>query len=325
MPSFCRHGRFIQNCTICREPGSAGPNARTAPRAPRRSAGAKRSGGTRAATTRSLRVRRDERAADDGYRGELVPGVRSSADAQRLADELGFATGRLAQLAADPPGLYAEIAAHPDREQAAWLGFLLTYLCPLEAEDCFAGIRAATTSWAGGELPDLATTPTGPRTSHGSGAGTATLTAYRAWAQRAGSQDAAFAGEPGWTPERRFQRVYERLALPGLARTARFDLLVVLGWLGLFELRAGTLGLAAAPDSDAVLIAAKRVFGIGDPLLLERRAATLAEQAGIPLGALDLALWNWARPAVAGRATLGAVIAAIDPAAGERAAEALGL
>ena len=49
-------------------------------------------------------------------------------------------------------------------------------------------------------------------------------------------------------------------------------------------------------------MAAKRVFGIGDPLLLDRRAATLAEAASVPLEALDLALANWASPQ---RATLG--------------------
>ncbi|HXM87679.1 MAG TPA: hypothetical protein VN889_08590, partial [Solirubrobacteraceae bacterium] len=41
---------------------------------------------------------------------------------------------------------------------------------------------------------------------------------------------------------------------------------------------------------------------IGDALLLERRAATLAEALAVPLAALDLALANWgAEP----RATLG--------------------
>jgi len=52
-------------------------------------------------------------------------------------------------------------------------------------------------------------------------------------------------------------------------------------------------------------VAAKRVFGIGDPFLLERRAADLAEACQVPLEALDLALFNWGRPEDA-RATLGA-------------------
>jgi hypothetical protein len=107
---------------------------------------------------------------------------------------------------------------------------------------------------------------------------------------RAGSQGAAFAGEPSWTPERRFARLFERLALPGMHREARFDLLVVLGRLRLYELRAGSLELGGGGE---VTVAAKRVFGIGDPLLLDRRAAELAAASGAPLEAFDLALYNW--------------------------------
>ena len=44
------------------------------------------------------------------------------------------------------------------------------------------------------------------------------------------------------------------------------------------------------------------MLGIGDPLLLERRAAQLARECAIPLAALDLALYNWERQE---RATLG--------------------
>jgi hypothetical protein len=42
-----------------------------------------------------------------------------------------------------------------------------------------------------------------------------------------------------------------------------------------------------------VTLAAKRLLGIGDSLLLERRAGELAKAAGIPLEALDLGLHNW--------------------------------
>ena len=61
----------------------------------------------------------------------------------------------------------------------------------------------------------------------------------------------------------------------------------------------GARGLSA---EDPTTLAAKRVFGIGDPLLLERRAAALADAAAVPVEALDLALANWAAPQ---RATLG--------------------
>ena len=155
------------------------------------------------------------------------------------------------------------------------------------------------TSWASGEMPVLDEVRCGPRTAHDPARGTKTLEAYRAWAARAGSQAAAYTGDAGWASERRFARAFERLALPGLHRDARFDLLVTLGRLGVFDLRAGTLALGGAND---ITVGAKRAFGIGDPLLLERRAGDLARACGLPLDALDLGLHNWQRGE---RATLG--------------------
>ena len=57
-----------------------------------------------------MRVRRLQRGADDGYHSGLVPGLHSSVDAQRLAEELAFGQTRLRVLQLDPPGLYAEVA-----------------------------------------------------------------------------------------------------------------------------------------------------------------------------------------------------------------------
>ena len=37
------------------------------------------------------------------------------------------------------------------------------------------------------------------------------------------------------------------------------------------------------------------MFGIGERVHLERRAGALAAAAGVPIEALDLALWNWQR------------------------------
>ena len=127
---------------------------------------------------------------------------------------------------------------------------------------------------------------------HESDRGARTLEAYRAWAERAGSQAAAFTGEPAWTPERRFARVFERMALPGLHRPARFDLLVTLGRLGVIELHPAALELGA---NNNVTVAAKRALGIGDSMLLERRATNLAQATGVDLAALDLAFGNWER------------------------------
>jgi hypothetical protein len=304
VPTFCRHNRFLANCPICSQEQAQAQ----APKRP----GVTRTGGPvtrkRTATSsgtrggRDLRVRRVARETDDGFRSALVPGVKASGDAARFAEEIAFASARLAALALAPPGLYAEVAGATDAEEASWLAFLIAYLGPLDDEDPFAGVRAARTAWASGLLPDLAGVPVGPRGAHDPARGDATLAAYRAWAQRSGSQATAFSGEAAWPPERRFARAFERLALPGLHRDARFDLLATLGALGVYELRAGTLQLGG---TDETTVAAKRVFAIGDTLLLERRAAELAAACEIELAALDVALWNWSRPprpAAVGRA-----------------------
>jgi hypothetical protein len=307
VPRFCRHNRFIEKCPICSQED---PALATAAAPPRRSgSGTAR----RASPARGVRVRRADRPVADGYANGLVPGLRATPDAHRLADELAFSSGRLAELEADPPGLYAEVAALPDAEEALWLAFLIAYLSPVEGEDPWVGIRAARTSWASGELPVLDDVATGPRTAHARERGTQTLEAYRAWAVRAGSQLAGLAGEPSWTPERRHDRAFERLALPGLHRGARMDFLTIAGRLGIVDLRPSSLHLGG---SDVTTVAAKRVFGIGEPMLLDRRGAALIEACEVPLEALDLALYNWGGDE---RATLGATEAAADRAAIETA------
>jgi hypothetical protein len=236
-------------------------------------------------------VRRLARGTEDGYRSALVPGLKSSEDAARLAEELAFATRRVEAMESEPVSLWAEIAdPSRDPEERTWLAFLVAYLAPLEDEQPFAAIEAARVSWASGDPPALQEVATGPRGAHEPSRGTTTVDAYRAWAVRAGSQAAAFTGEAGWTPERRFERVFERLSLPGLHRDARFELLVLLGRLSVYELAARTLRLGG---DDETTVAGKRALGIGDPMLLERRAADLADACGVPLEALDLGLRNW--------------------------------
>jgi len=343
VPTFCRHSRFIQNCPICAREQAAELREVVSP------GGAKRPASRRASTTRSpaMQVRRLTRGTDDGFRSPLVPGLKSSSDAERLAEELAFAAGRLARLETDPPGLYVAVAesagadaarrsadadstrsaapAEPlaapgDLEEGTWLAFLIAYLCPVDGDDPFAGIESARTTWSSGEEPALDGVPLGPRTAHDPARGTRTVDAYRAWAARAGSQAAAFGGDPLWSAERRFARAFERLALPGLHRDARFDLLVTLGRLGVYDLRAGSLQFGGANEPT---LAAKRALGIGDTLLLERRAAELAEAAELPLEALDLGLGNWGSGT---RCTMGLEpTAEPDPVALESARAALGL
>ncbi len=130
--------------------------------------------------------------------------------------------------------------------------------------------------------------PLGPR-AHGAEA--AGLAAAEQLAQRAGGTlAAALQGEAAWTPQRRFARLIDRLALKGVPRAVRFDLLTALGRAGVLDVRAGALHLG----SDQVTAAAKRVFAVADVALLERRAAALVEALGVEFDALELALWNLA-------------------------------
>jgi hypothetical protein len=315
MPTFCRHGRFLERCPICSKalPGNE-PAGGTPRRAPSAGTAARRQGaGGPRRTREGLRVRREGRAVEDGYSSPLVPGLRASADAARLAEEIAFSSGRLTALAIDPPGVYGEARAlaTSDLERATWICFLLAYLCPTEDEEPFASVQAVLEVAPGpgslpGELGELLDgLALGPRGSHEQGSGARTLEAYAQWVIRAGGpeepQARAFTGDLGWTPERRFARLSERLTLPGLSRAARYELLVSLGRLGLYELSSDSLQLSSARE-DPTTVAAKRIFGIGDPLLLDRRAVALAAGVAVPLEVLDLALSNWVGPV---RATLG--------------------
>ncbi len=339
MPTFCRHNRFIERCPICSKTlaGAAAERAATKPRrATTKGAPARPRHPRLRAGGKEVHVKRESRAGDDGYRSGLLPGLRASGDAEALAQEIAFAHGRLLALGAAPPDLYGEIRAlaEEDIERATWMCFLSAYLSPLNGENPFLGIRlvlAATSEGDANEeemLADLGRMPLGPRTSHDPARGTSTLLAYRHWAERAGSQQRAFEGDPEWSPARRFERGFERLALPGFGRMGRYDLLVTLGRLGLYEMRADSLHMTSASDAhsgDLTTLAAKRVFAIGDPLLLERRARALAEAISVPIETLDLALWNWSQPSSGERATLGVRSERSDPHALERCREAFEL
>ncbi|HEY5316700.1 MAG TPA: hypothetical protein VIJ20_01880, partial [Solirubrobacteraceae bacterium] len=91
MPTFCRHNRFIQNCPICAREQATELREVVSPGAVR--AAKQRSPSRRGAQTRStgMQVRRLARGADDGFHSSLVPGLKSSVDAERLAEELAFA------------------------------------------------------------------------------------------------------------------------------------------------------------------------------------------------------------------------------------------
>ena len=293
MPTFCRHGRLEATCPICarkaRE-GQAAEPRRATPRPARSSSGrspSARGGG-------DLRVRRMARAADDGYEHELLPGLRSSVDAGRLADEMAFSAARLDELATDPPGLYAEVAGAADVEEAT--GWPSSSRTSHRSRARTRGRRSRCAHAAGprGELPMLEDVALGPRAAHDPARGASTLLAYRAWAERAGSQAQAFTGDPAWSDPRRFDRAFERLSLPGFGRAARFDLLVTLGRLGVYAVARGRCSCGRPARSDGGRLQARA---------RHRRPDAAAAQGGrlvgavdVPIEALDLALTNWSRP-----------------------------
>lgn len=306
MTSFCRHRRLESTCPICSRKAKREGAPQGAPRRTSRSSAPVPGSVRRSGTTRrrhssgDLRVRRLARAADDGYESSLVPGLRATADAEVLAEELAFSAARLAELQGEaPPGLYGE-AARLGREdaldEALWLTFEIACVGPaVEPDGAFGEIERVRARWDTGEVPSLTEVHFGPRGFTDAARAEGALAAYRGWAARGGGQAAALAGESSWTPERRFDRAFERLALPGLGRAQRYEFLLTAGALGLAEIRAAALHLMSGDAREPTVVAAKRVFGIGDLLLVARRANDLAAACALPHAALDLALVNWAR------------------------------
>jgi hypothetical protein len=280
MSLFCRHNRMTANCPICQREQAAERRAAAPPPRTRSSSGSgtarrpRRSTG--GADSRLVTRRIAPRIEDDGYRNPLVPGLRATVEAERLAAALTVAEERL-----KPPGPYEAVATEPDREQATWLAFLLALAGP-DAPELQAAITAAAPAWSGGAEPELPD------------ALSRTVAAYRAWADRAGSQAAAFEADPAWGPQRRFAKVLERLALPGFGRDKRFELLVTLGAAGVYDVEAGAVHFGR--EDDGTTLAAKRALVSGDPGLLERRAADLAGAAELPIAALDRGLALWGNP-----------------------------
>src|SRR3954470_23748059 len=120
---FCRHNRLTAKCPICsrelqeslraqapvRHVTVRKPGATSTPRS--------RSGSAGSANPKRVVTRQLARAADDGYRNPLVPGLKATADAERLAVALTQAADRL-----EPPGAYPPLAAAADLAHATSLG-----------------------------------------------------------------------------------------------------------------------------------------------------------------------------------------------------------
>ena len=119
VPLFCRHNRFEQNCPICSREKEAERRASRPARAatPRRAGAPASPSRPQRLVTRKLA----QRAADDGYRNDLIPGVKATEDAERLAACLVLATQRL-----EFPGPYPDVAEEPDVETATRAAFMHT-------------------------------------------------------------------------------------------------------------------------------------------------------------------------------------------------------
>lgn len=285
---FCRHNRLTGRCPICnaeqedrldKAPPRASRSQQSAKSASRPSGAAspaRAAGSPRRSSTR-LVTRQLARAADDGYRNPLAPGLKATADAERLAWALYAATARLV-----PPGPYPVLATMEDADDALWLAFLLALVGP-DAPERQAALAEARPAVSDEGVIATLTPHEQP-----------TAVAYRAWAARSGSARIAFAGDTSWSPERRFGRLFERLALPGFGRAQRFELLIAVGAAGHFALQAD--GLRIGNDEDATTHAAKRLLVSGDRMLLERRVRELASACAVPIAALDRGLALWGAP-----------------------------
>ena len=123
MPTFCRHGRFEASCAICRqekekaEPKTVTPRAKgTAARRP--SSSVKSATGT-STRSRGVVTGKLQRAADDGFRSELLPGIRSTTDALALITHHTRKTRRKQERWRSPPPTLEDLRASILRKIAA--------------------------------------------------------------------------------------------------------------------------------------------------------------------------------------------------------------
>jgi hypothetical protein len=290
---FCRHNRPTAKCPICsrefeNELRAKAPKKQRARRQTRSSSSGRESKASVSSAKRSRHVagavvtKRLERAGDDGYRNPLTPGIRSSADAERLAAALSISVKRL-----EYPGPYPEVANIDDLESAIYLAFLLALVGRDEHElhaEIIETFQAGDLQEQDRKVLDLIPEDYDR-----------TIGSYDAFVERAGSQEEAFIGDRAWTPTRRFARIFERLAFPSFTRSKRFELLVTLHAACDLPLEPDSLFL---PTDDEVSVAAKRIFQTGDKAFLERRGCELAADSEVPVAALDHALWLWGNSSV---------------------------
>src|SRR3954470_14872082 len=111
---FCRHNRLTSKCPICSRELDAELKAK-APSRPARPRARGAAGAPASRRSPGVVQPRGRRAADAGCRTPLAPGLRATADAERLAAALAWAAERL-----EPPGPHPAVAEEPEVEGAVW-------------------------------------------------------------------------------------------------------------------------------------------------------------------------------------------------------------
>ena len=101
---------------------------------------------------------------------------------------------------------------------------------------------------------------------------------------------AAFVVEDSDTPERKFNALFNRLKVKRFGRTGRFDMLCLLGDMGLLPIKPGSCYLEG---STGPLHGAKNLWGELPPDHLTRLADEAARHIGISMEVFEDALCNW--------------------------------
>ena len=299
MPSFCRHGRLEANCKICTpEERPAPPRTSAAPR-PRAGAPPGRRGAHRRADRPAgWSSGAWPASADDGYdqRARARP-ARDAPTPRAWPTSWPSPRPACAQLRADPPGPLrrgragrrprgGDVAVPADRLPAAAGGRRAVGVDRRRP-------RAVGDRRAAGPRRRAAPARAAPHDPARGGRDVHRLPRVRRPRRLAGRRAGRRAVVDARAALRSRVRASGRCAACR-ART-RYDFLVTLGALGVVDVAPSSL-LLGSEAADPTVVAAKRVFGIGDAINLQRRASDLAAAIGVEIAALDLALVNWARP-----------------------------
>ena len=206
-----------------------------------------------------------------------------------------------------------------DKEAATWLAFLATHFGRRnEDDDPWRSTRAVYSAFGEGVLSweRVAASPADistvcqvhaeeccrlkfanhrkfetPRPNHPLGVDAVLRSYVEGIIERTGGSQATLFSVPNESPTGRFERLMRELQfVKRFGRTALFDLLTLLGNLGVYDLAPGRICLVGATGP---LRGAKMMFGGADTRTLEARANKMARRLDVPIQAVEDALCNW--------------------------------